>query len=124
MTPPTQSTVLLRRRHRAQQAMWFRVLLGVSLVGVLGLVKVHLRGQVIEAQFELEKSRASAAQMRQDIQALRLRADELSSPDRIESVARRDLGMVRPARVVFIEKSRPQDGAVAVNSGGGAEARP
>lgn len=114
-----------RRRQRQQQVTWFRMLLGISLVGMMGLLQVHLHGQVVESEFELSRSRQGIAQARQDIQTARIHIAQMESPDRIETEARRQLSMVRPVRVVYIEKSAPPDGAVAVNSlDDGGQTRP
>jgi cell division protein FtsB len=75
------------------------VLLIDALVGERGLVERMKAGRLyLEAQAELEKIRQENARLLEE--ARRLKEDSSA----IESLARRDLGLLRPGEVLFIIK--------------------
>jgi cell division protein FtsB len=75
------------------------VLLIDALVGERGLVERMKAGRLyLEAQAELEKIRQENARLLED--ARRLKEDSSA----IESLARKDLGLLRPGEVLFIIK--------------------
>jgi cell division protein FtsB len=103
----------LRRRRPAPApaaALWRRplqlllvfvtvVLLIDALVGERGLVERMKAGRLyLEAQAELEKIRQENARLLEE--ARRLKEDSSA----IESLARRDLGLLRPGEILFIIK--------------------
>jgi cell division protein FtsB len=75
------------------------VLLIDALVGERGLVERMKAGRLyLEAQAELEKIRQENARLLEE--ARRLKEDSSA----IESLARKDLGLLRPGEVLFIIK--------------------
>lgn len=114
--PPTRrksGAEPLRRRRSAvapASALWRRplqlllvfvtvVLLIDALVGERGLVERMRAGRLyLEAQAELEKIRQENARLLEE--ARRLKEDSSA----IESLARKDLGLLRPGEVLFIIK--------------------
>jgi cell division protein FtsB len=112
-TRPKSATEPLRRRRVAAapaSALWRKplqlllvfvtvVLLIDALVGERGLIERMRAGQQFrEAQADLEKIRRENARLLDE--ARRLREDSST----IESLARKDLGLVRPGEVLFIIK--------------------
>ena len=114
--PPTRrasGTAPLRRRRVASPPVSafrrkpFQILLAFvtvvllidALVGERGLVERMRTGeQYRDAEAELQRLRLENAQLRED--ARRLKDD----PSAIESLARKDLGLLRPGEVLFIIK--------------------
>jgi cell division protein FtsB len=109
---PPASPEPLRRRSRTpvaapsrwrsrllQYALAFVAIVLVvdALVGEKGLVDtLRARRQYREAATALAQKRQENARLREDIRRLR------EDPSRIESVAREELGLIRPGEVLFI----------------------
>lgn len=72
------------------------LVLFASSILAIGLHRVHRRHQVIRVGYELNEARAELRQLQEERNRLRLEESVLTSPARIERIAR-SLGMVRPA---------------------------
>lgn len=101
-------------RQKKKELSWSRVMMGVSVLGVLGLMTVHLRGEVIETQYRTQQVEAATQEARRDIRALRMQISQLSNPERLENWAMAKGGMVRPTKKVFAYKSGPLKEAVVL----------
>jgi cell division protein FtsB len=109
---PSESPEPLRRRSRtvvAAPSPWRSrllqyglafvtiVLVVDALIGEKGLIDtIRARRQYRETAVALAQKRAENVRLREEIRRLR------EDPARIESVAREDLGLMRPDEVVFI----------------------
>jgi cell division protein FtsB len=75
------------------------VLIADALIGEKGLIEsIHARRQYRELSASLEALRRDNQRMRDDVKRLR------EDPGAIESMAREQLGLIRPGEVLFIIK--------------------
>jgi cell division protein FtsB len=96
---PAPASAFRRKPFQILLAFVTVVLLIDALVGERGLMERMRAGQQYqEAEAELERLRLENARLRED--ARRLTDD----PSAIESLARKDLGLLRPGEVLFIIK--------------------
>lgn len=112
----------IRRRRRVRLG-------GMALAGfVIALLFAAVGMHVVLAQnqFRLDQLDAQAAKQQAQYQQLRLRVDQLSSPQRIIGTAEGRLGMTSPHQVTFLSPSSATPGpsgaasaASASVSGGG-----
>ena len=97
--PPT--TPLPRRRKTLHLLLIFVTLVLVldALVGEKGLLEtIRARRQHRELTASIERLRSENAQLREDARRL------LEDPSAIESLAREELGLIRPGEMLFIVK--------------------
>ena len=73
------------------------LLLGLGLV-VMALLHVWLRLQVVRLGYVLSTATKLQGQLEQENRELKVELATLTSPDRLESMARSRLGMVEPQR--------------------------
>ncbi len=75
------------------------------------LVYVWQRINVIELGYRIEAMERERKELLQKNKALLVEAASLGSPQRIEEIARSQLGMVRPSpgQVIFIKRSETKD---------------
>src|SRR5262245_13838562 len=97
-TPVAASPSLWRSRMLQYGLAFVTIILVVdALVGEKGFVDtLRARRQYRESAAALAQKRQENAQLREEIRRLR------EDPSRIESVAREDLGLIRPGEVLFI----------------------
>jgi len=69
--------------------------LGIAAVGIL-VVHVWLRLQVVEVGYQLQSTRQLVERFEEEGRELQVRAAEADTPARLESLARRRLGMQPP----------------------------
>jgi len=86
-----------RERDRRRLRSMGKGLLGASLLVVLVLGLVALRVQQVRLSYRLDKLRTTRAELEEAQSRLRVELATLGSLARIESKARTELGMVRPA---------------------------
>jgi cell division protein FtsB len=99
--PQPQATASPARRKTLHLLLVFVTLVLVidGLVGEKGLLEsIRARRQHRELTTSIDRLRAENAQLRED--ARRLRED----PSAIESLAREELGLIRPGEMLFIVK--------------------
>jgi cell division protein FtsL len=84
------------RRQRRRHAMVF-ALLALGFVGV-ALLHVWLRLQVVHMGYVLSTMSKLENQLEQENQELKVELATLTSPDRLESMARKRLGLVPPEK--------------------------
>lgn len=97
--PPT--TPFPRRRKTLHLLLIFVTLVLVldALVGEKGLLEtIRARRQHRELTASIERLRSENAQLREDARRL------LEDPSAIESLAREELGLIRPGEMLFIVK--------------------
>ena len=103
--PPAPSPSTPRRRRILNRLLAFAtvVLFVDALVGDKGLVeRMRARRQYAEAAAALEAVRRDNARMREKI--VRLKDD----PAAIESIAREEMGLIRPGELLFILRDVPK----------------
>ena len=80
------------------------VLIVDALIGEKGLVQsMNARRQYHDLQASLEQLRRDNANLREEMRRLN------EDPETIESLARQDLGLIRPGEIVFILKDLKDD---------------
>jgi cell division protein FtsL len=88
------------KRGRVKAARW-RLVLGVFLgLGLIGVVLVHvwLRLQVVRMGYVLSTTSKLQARLEQENRELKVELATMTSPDRLEELARRRLGLVVPEK--------------------------
>ena len=95
---------LLKRRRRekvrapgAKPVFFSALLLGFCLVG-LALMHVWLRLQVVQLGYVLSTASKLQSQLEQENRELKVELATLTSPDRLEAMARSRLGMMDPEK--------------------------
>lgn len=86
------------RRRRRRLAV--TVAVAVSLVAVFGVVGFNTF--LVQSQFQLEQIEKQLTAEREEFEQLRLETARLSSPERILSISRVELGMVDPEIVTHV----------------------
>jgi cell division protein FtsL len=97
------------------------VAVAVSLVAVFGVVAFN--AFLVQSQFRLERLESELNTQRKEFEQLRLETARLSSPERILSISRAELGMVDPEIVTHL--TAPALGTpsgASLGGGPGAEA--
>jgi cell division protein FtsB len=99
--PQPQATASPARRKMLHLLLVFVTLVLVidGLVGEKGLLEsIRARRQHRELTASIDRLRAENAQLREDVRRLR------EDPSAIESLAREELGLIRPGEMLFILK--------------------
>lgn len=75
-------------------------LIGVLVVGLVGLVWLHvwLRLQVVHMGYVLSTTSKLQSRLEQESRELKIELATMTSPDRLESLARRRLGLRQPEK--------------------------
>jgi cell division protein FtsB len=111
-TPPTQKEAPRRRREPAEppsqprrktvQILLLFVTLVLAIDGLVGekglLESIRTRRRHRELSASIERLRGENAQLREQVRRL------LEDPSTIESLAREELGLIRPGELLFIVK--------------------
>jgi len=84
------------RRQRRRQNLGI-ALLGLGLVGV-ALLHVWLRLQVVQMGYVLSTTSKLQNELEQESRELKVELASLTSPDRLEAMARKRLGLVPPEK--------------------------
>jgi cell division protein FtsL len=90
------------KRERADRAgghrrLFVGALLALGLIGVL-LIHVWLRLQVVHMGYVLSTATKLQGRLEQENRELKIELATMTSPDRLESLARRRLGLVPPEK--------------------------
>ncbi len=96
---PARKLATVKRGHSAAGRWQFvlGVLLGLGLIGVV-LVHVWLRLQVVRMGYVLSTTSKLQARLEQENRELKVELATLTSPDRLETLARKRLGLVTPEK--------------------------
>ena len=84
-------------RTRGRQGIIVSTLLALGLIGVL-LVHVWLRLQVVHMGYVLSTATKLQSRLEQENRELKIDLATMTSPDRLEALARRRLGLVPPEK--------------------------
>lgn len=93
-----------KAKKRAKSSLLTRLLLLVLLVGI-GWQLYNLRDQVANAQSDMELLAARVDAQRQENDALSADIAEGNTPEKMEEIAREELGLVTPDEYVFYDVS-------------------
>ncbi|MSP37866.1 MAG: cell division protein FtsL [Deltaproteobacteria bacterium] len=98
--PRRIASVKRERPQRSAASRWrifFAVILGVSLIGVV-LAHVWLRLQVVRMGYVLSTSSKLQTRLEQENRELKFELATLNSPDKLEALARQRLGLAPPEK--------------------------
>ena len=89
-----------------------RLLRGMGAAGLvlaLILVNIWLNIRIVTLGYEIEAAQQEGRKLLQTRQQLRMEFETLSALDRIEQIATRDLGMIRPqeGQIVLVHRNPP-----------------
>ena len=93
-----------KKRQRAKSGLLTRVLILILLVGICAQLYT-LRGQVECAQTDQELLAAQVDAQRQANESLAADIAEGTTPEKMEELAREELGLVTPGEYVFYDVS-------------------
>ena len=101
-----ETLAAIRRRRQGRWLSWVLVFLSCVLL-LDGLLGEHGLARTIEARKELRVATESVERLRQENAALRDQARRLQEdPATLESVARRELGLIRRGEILVVVKDR------------------
>ena len=83
--------------RRGPRHFWLTALLGLVLIAVV-LIHVWLRLQVVQTGYVLSTASKLQSRLEQENRELKIELATMTSPDRLESLARRRLGLVPPEK--------------------------
>jgi cell division protein FtsL len=84
-------------RRGGRRHFFFTALLALGLIAVV-LVHVWLRLQVVKTGYVLSTASKLQSRLEQENRELKIELATMTSPDRLESLARRRLGLVPPEK--------------------------
>ena len=96
MGPKKEPVDRAARKRRRRQSLVV-ALLAVCLVGV-ALVHVWLRLQVVQTGYSLSTTSKLQSHLEQESRELKVELATLTSPDRLEAIARKRLGLTPPEK--------------------------
>ena len=85
------------RKDRPRRGGFFAIILGVGLIGLVWL-HVWLRLQVVQMGYVLSTTSKLQHRLEQENRELKIGLAMMTSPDRLESSARRRLGLQQPEK--------------------------
>ena len=105
---PVVNAYLVRERDRRKLRELLLVLLLVLPIGLGLLADIWIHLGVIQTGYRLDELERSLTQLERQERRLRLEASYLASPQRIETLAFEELGMVEPVpeQMLFVEANR------------------
>jgi cell division protein FtsB len=86
-----------RSEHLGRRQIFFTAFLGLGLIAVV-LIHVWLRLQVVKTGYVLSSASKLQSHLEQENRELKIELATMTSPDRLESLARRRLGLVQPEK--------------------------
>jgi cell division protein FtsL len=83
----------------------FPIFLFLALVFIISIFYVWSRTELVRLEYEISRMERKLRDLKQDERCMQLEIASLRSPQRIEEVARNDLGMVRskPEQLIIIK---------------------
>ncbi|MGH7826006.1 MAG: cell division protein FtsL [Candidatus Binatia bacterium] len=94
---PRKPAARAARPRRRRRQSWVLPVLGLALV-VVALLHVWLRLQVVHMGYVLSTTAKLQSQLEQENRELKVELATLTSPERLEEMARRRLGLTPPQR--------------------------
>jgi len=85
------------RKDRLRRGGFFAIILGAGLIGLVWL-HVWLRLQVVQMGYVLSTTSKLQHRLEQENRELKIELATMTSPDRLESLARRRLGLQQPEK--------------------------
>lgn len=97
------------RRRKSKVSPYAIALYAFGLFGVASMVIVYLClcAQIISSQYQISRLRDTKNTLERSRLALKLEVNRLSSLDRIETIARKELGMTHPSARLVLDMRRP-----------------
>lgn len=96
--------VIIGNSQATQQNLARKVVLLFLLVSVLSCIYVARTGVVAEQTYRLNSMKQHLAVLERDNSVLHLEIAHLKSPERIQAIASKDLGMILPEKFFFSTK--------------------
>lgn len=93
----TTQDVKVRRNLRDMSFIYFSILVFVAAVGLIALSFLWSRLKVYDLGYEISKANAERSALLEQNKRLRVDFISLNSPDRIEALASKELGLAHPA---------------------------
>lgn len=87
--------------RKADKQFRVKCLILVSIAMLIAAVTTLQRAAIVQAGYDLVKVKSQVAQMEKENELLRLEIAKLKSPQRIEEIAIKELGMVIPKNAYF-----------------------
>jgi cell division protein FtsL len=97
ITNPKRERSERAERRGGRKQVFFTAFLGLGLIAVV-LVHVWLRLQVVKTGYVLSTASKLQSRLEQENRELKIELATMTSPDRLESLARRRLGLVPPEK--------------------------
>jgi cell division protein FtsL len=89
---------------RTRRCLRTECILSAILIGVLAMVVTWGSSAIVKAGYELVQSRACLTKLEKQNELLRMEMARLKSPQRIQQIAEKQLGMIKPAAVYVASK--------------------
>jgi cell division protein FtsL len=97
MTSPGRERPVRKGRSGRRQSILLTAVLAVALIGLVWL-HVWLRLQVVHVGYVLSTTSKLQSRLEQENRELKIELATMTSPDRLESLARRRLGLRQPEK--------------------------
>src|SRR5215475_13494203 len=94
---PKRERLTTAERRRGRRHIFLTTLLGLGLIALV-LLHVWLRLQVVKTGYVLSTASKLQNRLEQENRELKIELATMTSPDRLESLARRRLGLVPPEK--------------------------
>lgn len=96
-TPAKEPVV--RTNVQKKTALQTRCIVCISMIAVLAMLVTLQSASIVKAGYELVQIKAQMAKLEKDNDHIKLDIAKLKSPQRIQTIATRDLGMITPKAV-------------------------
>lgn len=101
--------------QKADKQLRVKCLILVSLAMLIAGVTTLQRAAIVQAGYDLVKVKSQVAQIEKENELLRLEIAKLKSPQRIEEIAIKELGMVIPKNAYFAAATTTADQSITVS---------
>lgn len=104
LLPEKTERCSLAKPHRCLRT---ECLISAVLVGLLAMFVTWGSSAIVKAGYELVQARACLTKLEKQNELLRLEMAQMKSPQRIQSIATGQLGMIKPQSVYVVAKNTP-----------------